>query len=306
MFNIFKKKKKVVLPEGYSNLIDEKGYEIFLNNCLSTLKNLGYKVVSFDEGDIVYEKENSEEAHFYLDNILRIYLQADEVDKDAEIQNHFSKLRDQTKAYDYLYKDFDYAKQFLKVLLKADDILPNNDDFVYQKHYPELLTFLVLDFEEQFHYVKSNEVYLWETNELELFEIAKNNIRKEEIEIKQYIFEDKYDVFVLLDGDFSASYTLLIDQELDFTVGQLGTLVALPTKGTAFLYPIEQDDILDVIVTIYPTVEKFFNEDPCNITLDFYWYYNGKYEKFEKEPNDDGTITIKNPKKLAELLNELK
>jgi len=117
MFDIFKRKKKTILPEDYANLIDEKGYEIFLNKCLLTLKELNYIVKSFDNGDIVYEKENIEEAHFYLDNLLRIYLQADDRDKDTEIQNHFSKLKDQTKAYNYLYKDFDYAKQFLKVLL---------------------------------------------------------------------------------------------------------------------------------------------------------------------------------------------
>lgn len=303
MFDIFKKKKRTILPEDYSNLVDEKGYEIFLNKSLSILKNLGYNVVSFDNGDIVYEKENCEKAHFYLDNLLKVYLQADDRDKDTEIQNHFSKLKDQTKAYDYLYKDFDYAKQFLKVLLKADDILPNNHGFVYQNNYPSLLTFLVLDFEDQFHYVNRNEVSLWETDELELFEIAKENIRKEEIEIMQYNYEDKYDVFVLISGDFSASYTLLIEQEFDFAIGQFGTLVALPTKGTAFLYPIQKDDVLDVIVTIYPTVEQFFNEDPGNITLDFYWYYNGQYEIFEKESNGDGTITIKNPKKLIDLLN---
>lgn len=304
MFNIFKRKKKIILPEDYSNLIDEKGYEIFLSKCLLTLKNFGYNVESFDNGDIIYKKENSQKAHFYLDNLLRKYIQADENEKDKEIQSHFAKLKDQTKAYDYLYKDFDYAKQFLKVLLKADDILPKNDDFVYQKKYPNLLTFLVLDFEEQFHYVERNKVHLWETDELELFEIAKDNIRKEEIEIKQYNYEDKYDVFVLLNGDFSASYTLLIEQELDFAIGRLGTLIALPTKGTAFLYPIEKDDVLEVIVTIYPTIEQFFNEDPGNITLDFYWYFNGQYEIFEKEPNDDGTITINAPKKLTTLLNE--
>jgi hypothetical protein len=304
MFDIFKKKKMTSLPEDYVNLIDEKGYEIFLNKCLQALKELNYKVKSFDNGDIVYEKENSCEAHFYLDNLLRKYIQADDSEKNKEIQSHFTKLKDQTKAYDYLYKDFDYAKQFLKVLLKADDILPNNDYFVCQKHYQGILTYLVLDFEEQFHYVEKRKVHLWGINENELFEIAKDNIRKEEIEINQYNYEDKYDVFVLLNGDFSASYTLLLEQELDFAIGRLGTLVALPTKGTAFLYPIEKDNVLDVIVTIYPSIEQFFNEDPGNITLDFYWYYNGQYQIFEKEPNDDGTITINNPKKLTELFNE--
>lgn len=301
MFNIFE--KKTILPEDYSNLIDEKAYEIFLQKCLLTLKTLGYKVISFSNGDIVYEIENSQEGHFYLDNLLRIYIQVNDKEQDAAIQTHFTKLKDQTKAYAYLYKDFDYAKQFLKILLKADDILPNNEDFVYQKNYPNLLTFLVLDFDDQFHYVEKSKVHLWEVDEIQLFEIAKNNLRKEEIEIKQYTFEDKYDVFVLLNGDFSSSYTLIIEQDLDFTIGQFGTLIALPTKGTAFLYPISEADILDVIVTIYPAVEQCFDEDPGNISLDFFWYFNGQYEYFKKEINDDGTISISTPKNLAKLLN---
>ena len=301
MFNIFK--KRTILPEDYSNIIDEKSYEIFLKKCLLTLKYLGYKVISFNNGDIVYEKENSLEAHFYLDNLLRKYLQVNNEEQDIVIQTHFSKLKDQSKAYTYLYKDFDYAKQFLKILLKADDILPNNEDFVYQKSYPNLLTFLVFDFEDQFHYVEKSKVHLWEVDEIQLFEIAKNNLRKEEIEIKQYTYEDKYDVFVLLNGDFSSSYTLLIEQDLDFTIGQFGTLIALPTKGTAFLYPISEADILDVIVTIYPTVEQCFDEDPGNITLDFFWYFNGNYECYKKKKNDDGTMSISTPKKLAKLLN---
>lgn len=303
MFDIFKRKNIITLPEDYVDLIGEKEYEIFLNKCLSRLKELGYNIRSFDNGDIVYEKENSEEAHFYLDNILRKYLQADKDEKDAEIQTHFTKLKDQTKAYDYLYKDFDYAKQFLKIVLKADDVLPNNDDFVFQKHFPQVLTFLVLDFEEQFHYVERTKVIQWEAVEKELFEIALSNIRQEEIEIKQITFDDKYEVFALFSGDFSASYTLLIEQELDFAIGKFGSLVALPTKGSAFLYPIDTDNVLDVIVTTYPTIEQFFNEDPGNITLDYYWYYQGQFEIFGKTANEDGTVTIHNPNELTKLFN---
>jgi uncharacterized protein YtpQ (UPF0354 family) len=304
MFDIFKRNNSITLPKDYADLIDTKGYEIFLTKCLSTLKDLGYNVHSFENGDIVYEKENNEQAHFYLDNILRKYLQANEGEKDIEILTHFTKLKDQSKAYEYLYKDFDYAKQFLKVLIKADDILPNNDDFVFQNHFPHLLTFLVLDFEEQFHYVEKNKVTQWEVEEKELFEIALNNIRQEEIEIKQFRFDDKYEVFALFSGDFSASYTLLIEQEFDFAIGKFGSLVALPTKGSAFLYPIDTDNVLDVIVATYPTIEQFFNEDPGNITLNFYWYYQGQFEIFEKTANEDGTVTINNPNELTELFNE--
>ncbi len=301
MLGLFKKKQKISVPEKYENLITNKDYEIFLNLCLSTLKDLEYKVLSYDNGDIVYKNEKSEDAHFYLDNILRKYLLTDNNKKETEIRLHFTKLKDNSSAYDYLYKDFDYAKQFLKVLLKADDILPNNDDYVYKNHYPGLLTFLVFDFKEQFYYLEKSRISEWEVLESELFTIALNNIRQEEIEIRQLTFDEKYEIYALFSGDFSASYTLLAEQELDFVIGQFGSLIALPTKGSAFIFPIANEDILDVIVAIYPTVEQIFNEEPSNISLDFYWYYQGKYEVFKKTPNNDGSVNINNPRKLIEL-----
>lgn len=302
MLDFFKRKQKIIVPEHYENLINNKEYEVFINLCLSTLKNLGYNVLSFENGDIVYESDNKENAHFYLDNILRKYLQSEE--REKEIISHFSKLKDKSTAYDYLYKDFDYAKQFLKVLLKADDILPNNDNYVFQNHYPGLLTFLVFDFEDQFHYVEKRKISEWEISESEMFNIALNNVRQEEIEVSRLNFDDKYEIYALFSGDFSASYSLLAEQELDFTIGQKGSLIALPTKGSAFIFPITDEDILDVIVTIYPTVEQIFNEEPSNISLDFYWYYQGKYEVFEKLPNDDGSVNINCPRQLVDLLNE--
>jgi len=304
MLGLFNRKHKISVPEKYKDLINDKDYESFLNLCLSTLKDLGYKVISCDNGDVVYENETKEDAHFFLDNILRKYLQSDNEEKETVIISHFSKLKDNSAAYDYLYKDYDYAKQFLKVLLKADDILPNNGDYVFQNHYPGLLTFLVFDFEDQFHYVEKKRISEWDVLESELFVAALENIRHEEIEIKRLTFENKYEIYALFSGDFSASYTLWAEKELDFTIGRFGSLIALPTKGSAFIFPIEEEDILDVIVAIYPTVEEIFNEEPSNISLDFYWYYQGKYEVFEKTPNDDGSVNINSPRKLIDLMNE--
>lgn len=304
MLDFFKRKQKIIVPEHYENLINDKEYEIFINLCLSTLKNLDYKVLSYDNGDIVYENEKREDAHFYLDNILRKYLLSDNNEKETEIISHFTKLKDNSTAYNYLYKDFEYAKQFLKVLIKADDILPNNDDYVFQNHYPGLLTFLVFDFEDQFNYVEKSKALEWDISESEMFKIALNNIRLEEIEVSRLNFDDKYEIYALFSGDFSASYSLLAEQELDFTIGQNGSLIALPTKGSVFIFPITDEDVLDVIVTIYPTVEQIFNEEPSNISLDFYWYYQGKYEVFEKMPNDDGSVNINCPRQLVDLLNE--
>src|SRR4051812_27588142 len=114
----FLKRKKVILPDNYKDLIDEKSYALFLDKCLATLKDLNIAVTSSDNGDITYQKTDGEEAHYYLDNLLRKYVQLDDNERDEEIKSHFNKLQDKKAAYNYLFKDFDYAKQFLKVLIK--------------------------------------------------------------------------------------------------------------------------------------------------------------------------------------------
>ncbi len=300
----FLKRKKTKLPDNYKDLIDEKNYAVFLDKCLATLDDLDIKVTGSDNGDITYQKDDEKEAHYYLDNLLRKYVQLDDNERDEEIRSHFNKLQDKTVAYDYLFKDFDYAKQFLKVLVKPTDIAPNSGDFISRHDYPNLFTFLVFDFEEQFHYIRKDKAEEWQVAYEELFKIALDNISKEEIDIKEYLFGDKFTVYILFNGDFSASYTILIEDKLDFAIGTYGSLLAIPTKGTAFIHPIETKDVLDLIEILHNTIDKFYNEDPGNISTDFYWYYKGTFDTFDKIFNDDKTITIKMPDRLNEMYNE--
>ena len=300
----FLKKNKVNLPDDYKDLINEKNYSTFLNSCLTVLNGLNLKVISSDNGDIVYEKKDGEEAHYYLDNILRKYIQLPINERDEEIKRHFEKLQDKSDAYNYFFKDFDYAKQFLKVAIKPSEMLKNYSEFVHRLDYPNLATFLIFDFEEQFHYIKKDNASQWQVNEQELFEIALENLGNEEIEAKEYTFGDNFTVYILFSGDFSAPFTLLIDNYLEFSIGTFGTLLAIPTKGTVFMHPIETKNILDLTAILYPEIEKFYNEDPGNISLDFYWFYQGRFDIFKKEYHDNKQVTISLPEKLELLYNE--
>ena len=302
MFDFFKR-NKIKLPDNYKDLIDEKNYALFLEKCLRTLKDLNIKVTSFNDGDIAYEKSDGEEAHYFLDNLIRNYVQLNQNGRDEAIQNHFKKLQDKTSAYNYLFKDLDYAKQFLKVLIKPTDLLPNFDEFIFRNDYPNLNTCLIFDFEEQFHYIRKNNAIEWKVEYEYLFRIAVDNISNEEISIKEYLFGEKFTVFILFSGDFSASYTLLIEDKIDFAIGTYGSLIAIPTKGTAFIHPIETNDVLDLIEILHPEIGKFYNEDPGNISTGFYWFYQGTFHMFGKTLNDDNTLTIKMPDRLNELYN---
>ncbi|NJO90068.1 MAG: hypothetical protein HC831_14820 [Chloroflexia bacterium] len=156
MFKFFRK-NKIQVPENYKNFISQSDYNVFIHQVLSVLQDLGVQVESFENGDIAYRGKNNLESHYYLDNLIRLYVQADPKDKLSEITNHFRKLQESPHVYEYLFKDYDYAKQFLKVLIKPLDIAPNIDDFVTREDYPDLLTMLVLDYEERFHFIKKRK-----------------------------------------------------------------------------------------------------------------------------------------------------
>ncbi len=303
MFRILRK-RKILVPDKYKSLINQADYETFFQQCLDVLQTLDVIVISHDNGDIVYKGREGKESHYFLDNLVRQYVQAEMDDKYAEIANHFKKLQETPQGYEYLFKDYEYAKQFLKVMVKPSDIAPKIDEFVTRKDYPNLLTFLVLDFEERFHYIRKDEADLWEVNYDELFNVALDNISQENIDIRKHLFDDKFDVFVLLSGDFSASYSLLISSHLDFAIGKYGSLIGIPTKGTAFIHPISTIDVMDLTTSLYHEMEKFYNEDPGSITMDFYWYNNNLFQRFDKIWNDDGSLTISMPIDLKIKMND--
>ena len=95
-----------------------------------------------------------------------------------------------------------------------------------------------------------------------------------------------------------------MQQELAFAIGTFGSLIAIPTKGTAFLHPIETPDVLDLAAVLHPAVEKFYHEDPGNISRDFYWFYEGEYHLFDKVAKDNETVVIRMPEKLEWLLGQ--
>ena len=110
-------------------------------------------------------------------------------------------------------------------------------------------------------------------------------------------------MFAFFSGDFSASYMLNFKIYSDYIGGTFGTLIAIPTKGTSIASPIENKNVLDLIEILRPEVDKFYQEDPGNITLNYYWLYNNEFQIFPTEESSDGTI-VKLPKELLVLFEK--
>ncbi len=290
------------MPEDYQRFISNKDYQQVVKLCCDHLKAMGVKVVQIKGGTITIKGDEGNEKYYHLDNLVRRLSPLDKPDWSAEIRTHFEKLQDQTSAYEFFYKDFEYTSKYLKIQVKADDALPNPDQLMLRVDFPGTYTCLVFDFEDQFSYINREKAGEWNKSDQVLFDIALQQVAKEEMEVKEYELGNRFQTFTVFSGDFSACYLLEFEENLPFARGKFGSLIAIPTRGSAFIHPITSPDVMDIMSILYPEVEHFYHEDPGSITLNLYWYYQGEFHLFPAKNNEEGKLLMSLPQRLNDLL----
>jgi len=312
MFNFFKKDPyNRKMPAEYKHLMNQRAYEAFLDTVLQYFKEKGEPVLKVEDGYIVTKEGEGQglEFKYGLDNLVRLVAPAPKEDQESIIYSHFNKVSHDRGYMQYYKKDYEAAKPFLKILIKDESILQTDGakNIVYYTTFPGTVNVLVFDYDEKFTYLNADEVKEWEKSNTELFEAAQENINQEQINIHQLEYEKSdFEVFAFFSGDFSAPYMLSLEQNAPFAVGQYGAVVAIPTKGTAFVSPIKDNDVVGRINLMADPVTKFYDEDPGNITSKFYWYFEGVFQLFPETPSTEkeGFVTLSLPQPLIQLLKE--
>lgn len=307
MFDLFKKKKEIQLPEAYASLISAIDYADVMEIAVRYHQERQITVISTDHGDI-HVTIDGQDQHRYLDNLLRRITQSPKEEWQKIIYAHFDRLKDNSPAIKFFQKDFEHASPLLRVLIKNEDIELAQDSsmFLSRCDFPGTLTFIVIEFENQFSYLPVKDIQEWGIPIDELFDIAIGNTPAEEItSVTEGTILDKFPIFLFLSGDFSASLMLDLQNRAPFVVGTYGSIIAIPTKGTAFAHPIEDKNVLDMVVELLPTVEKFYYEDPGQITNNFYWSYNGLIQALPLVRTGETTANIKLPDRLISLFDSL-
>ncbi|OCX51080.1 hypothetical protein BEL04_20405 [Mucilaginibacter sp. PPCGB 2223] len=210
LFDFLRKRKNYDLPTSYQDFITQEEYNLIINIILKYHSEKGFRVLRTGDGEIVVDI-NAEEQRYYLDNLVRTLSSNDKTFWKQLVTEHFDKLKVNKPAYDYFFKDFEYASQYLRAIIKHEDYLGNLelnvDDFIYRVDFPFTKSFLIFDFDNKFTYIKHTDVAEWNESTETLFEIAISNTPSDEITIEQYEFRDKFDVFLFLSGDYSYADT---------------------------------------------------------------------------------------------------
>lgn len=308
MFNFFRKDKfNKKIPTEYSHLINQQQYILLLDIAQQFFKDKGEEVLKIDNGYITAKEEGGEEMKYGLDNIVRLLSPEPQENWESIIYTHFNKVNSSDSHLVYYRKDYEAVKPFLKVLVKDDAILNHEfaADIIYKVDLPGTCTILVMDYDNQFRYLRKEDIIEWEASIDEIFLAALDNIAEEEVTINQVEHEEAIEMFLFFSGDFSAAKMLQFERNAHFALGKYGSVIAIPTKGTAFVSPINHNNVIGILEILTKPVAQFFNQDPGNITTSIYWYYENTFQQFPETQSDkEGYITIGIPEALVLLISE--
>jgi hypothetical protein len=305
MFGLFSKKDKNIdrnRPASYEGIVTQKEYEMILDYAIDNLKER-HEIVSIKEGAIGIKNPTNqeEEMQCYLDNLVRKCKGEEKSEWQTVVNQHFARLNINPHKTKYIFKDFDFAAPMIKFAVRHESTFQEIDDFVHRRDLPETCTMLILDTDEAFHFIRKDDIKEWEKTEKELFDIAFENVAAEEMNIGELLWKDEFEAFSFFSGDFSASYIVDMEKNADFAIGKYGSVVMIPTKGTAIVHPINGDTALPFIVSFDAAMRTFYHEDQVPIIDKYYWYHDGQFEFFN-EREERGKVIITLPQKLEKLL----
>lgn len=295
------------VPQSYSKLVNQKEYEFILACSIQEIEKLG-RIVSIEDGVITAKdlQDEDQEMKIYLGNLIKKCKQETTEEWIKIIGDHFGRLQINKSKSKYIHKDIDFAQNLIKVQVRMFDTMSDIslDELVCREDMPGTYTFLVLDFDERFHFIRKDGIAEWEKSIDELFEIGFDNVVREKINVKEYTLKEDIEMFSFFDGDFSASYVIQLERNAPYAIGTFGSVVTIPSKGVALVHPINGETALDFISTVIDTQQAFYRQDPVPITDTFYWFYESKFYPFA-EMEKDGKDYITYPKEFWQMIEKL-
>lgn len=293
------------LPERYSNVISEERYIQVLEIAQDYLVQFG-EVINVSDGLIDFSQGGDSTSRFGLDNLIRTLAGKDPQEWKEDIEDHFSRIISQVEE-NYDVDDFEAIKNILGIRVYSDSYFDGMDlraELISRIDFEDTKSYLVFDYPDKFQLVYKENFANWGITEDEAFKIALEHASKYEVEIRKYEFET-FNQFSFFSSTHSVSYILDFEQNASMCIGKAGSIVNIPTQGSAFAIPIDGPNVKEMIEEIGETIVKFFDEDPGNITTNYYWYYNGKFTKFSSTKSDDGFKVLDYPKELESLIRAL-
>lgn len=295
------------MPAELGTFMNQRQYEIILDYSLAYLARDG-KVKSVSDGIIFVESPFNPDliAECQLFNLARRCKDVPEATWKSVVTSHFDRLQINPSKAKYTFKDLTYARQLIKFIIRPEAAAKQVEGLICRSDIPTTSTYLVLDDDKALQYIRKEEIYEWEKTEEELFKIAFANIAREKINVAKMPIPGGFEFYTIHNENYSTSFLLDLESHAKKTIGKYGSVVAIPTKSMALVFPINLNSPMVFIHTMDKFVQQVHHENDVPISDKYFWYYEGKFEIFpQKSENGKKLIAVPvNLKKLfAQYLN---
>ena len=218
-----------------------------------------------------------------LQNLAQVCCQSEAESWTEVIANHFETIHQaeaEGREIQEKFSDFSKIAPYLAVRLYPDSYLEQvgADKAVASIDLEGTVTMLVLDLENAIRTVCTDDVKPWGKSNYELIRLGLNYVRQiNDVEIEDLELTEDVSVKIMSGDSFFASTQILMLEEFSPCLGLYGSLVGVPHRHTAIIYPIQNLDVIKAVNVLIPLIKGLYNEGPGSISPNLYWYRHQKF-----------------------------
>lgn len=282
-----------VLPGELEKIVTQEEYVWILTRTLEQLAP-GRDAIRLEGGIIFYtHDEERYESQLNFTNLVKYLVYEDRPEWPHKISAYIRRLRVDRSVLDPILTSFETAREFLTVRLHTrnmyEDFPGGTEGFLIREAMGGMYAALALDLPEQFHILREKEVESWDIETDELFWTAYANLgdkaEGDAAPIKVTFRDaDGFSLITLFDRDYAAAFAIDFSNHCAAWVGKMGSIVAIPTRGSVFIHPIDSPASFNSAFSkIADLTNRFFIKDPGPLTNNIYWFHHNQFEVFPKQ-----------------------
>ena len=295
------------VPEDLASAISQEAYSWVVAQTLRRLGR-GKHIFRLDGGLLFYTLlDGPGWRQLNVAHLVQQILGEDKVHWQERIGQYVDLHRVDQAALEGMLVSFEAARERLTVRLHTratyERFPMGTDGYLLKAVLPELYAALALELPGQFHILQRSEIRHWGIDDDELLWTAYANLADQREKIKVVEQEGAgFSLITLLDKDYAAAFAIDFGNHCSEWVGRMGSMVALPSKGSVFIYPVRDPATFNTAFTkMAELVNRYFHEGPSPLSNDLYWFHHNRFEHFPKAM-EGHTLTYSIPNRLLAYL----
>jgi hypothetical protein len=309
MFSFFKKKSDDGNVPGWASFLNGNEYSAFIKEIDKYFKmlNIEYEI---GDGQILVNENEFGFSNLGLVNVAQVCKQAQSKYYKEIITEHFDSLiraNEFDKEFQKIADDFEEVKKYIGVRLYDNDYIAHvgEENTIGKDLAGDIYSMIVFDFPDSVISIKPEQTISWNKSIDELFEIGITNIKaKYPLTITKEEFGE-FDIWFVQGQHFFTPNIVFDIENRKELIGSKGSLIGLPHRHSAIIYPIENLEVIKAINGLIPTIYGMNQEGPGSLSNNLFWY---KDKVFTQLPYkiEDNKLQFFPPDNFVELLNGLK